>query len=104
MRASWYVKTREYTASGSATDGRRAHESTGSPDTGETSLSSCHSSSSGVARSREPNQTTESFAKMEPHDSTCCCGWGLEGAAVSLWKRSMLRAHRLKVKTPRDVT
>ena len=49
----------------------------------------------------EPTQMTDSLARMDWQGSTSL---GLGCVLVAMWKRSMLRAHRLKVVTPSEVT
>lgn len=61
----------------------------------------CHSNSSGNANTIEPTHTTASLARMDWHDSN---RWALGCMLVAAWKRSMAKAHRLKVVTPWEDT
>lgn len=63
---------------------------------------SLHSSSSGAASSMEPTQMTDSLEMMDWQGSTF--GFCKALGAVAALKRSILRAHRLNVVMPREVT
>lgn len=80
------------------------HESTGRRETRDSSVSKRQIMSSGTARSSDPTQITDSFDTMEPNDSGVLEEEEEEEELVNVWKRSTLRAQRLKVLTPRDVT
>lgn len=54
-----------------------------------------------MANTMEPTQMTDSLARMDWQGSTSL---GRGCVLVAVWKRSMLRAHRLKVVTPNEVT
>ena len=71
------------------------------PAAGLGSRTSCHSRSSGAASVMEPTQMTASLARMDGHGSM---GLALGRVLVATWKRSMPRAQRLKVVTPREET
>lgn len=76
------------------------HEST-VPMVGVGSCASCHSRSSGTASIMEPTQMTASLARIDWHLSM---GLTFGRVLVATWNRSMPRAQRLKVVTPREET
>lgn len=86
--------------SGRLADGFMTHEST-VPMVGAGSCASCHSRSSGTASIMEPTQMTASLARIDWHRSM---GLTFGRVLVATWKRSMPRAQRLKVVTPKEET